>query len=153
MEPEAKSSDSEPENLSPPPVTFELQLPDDWDAEKVVELLEVFQQDVSGFDEMLVDACQTIDTHETNLEAAENSPENQLHLQPIQNPNVSQNQEVQDPDTGAPQNQTEKTQQPNQTRFKQLNEEVLLNIETNQYSASTKKNTKWGIGVFNGNKN
>ncbi|CAC5383685.1 unnamed protein product [Mytilus coruscus] len=40
MEPEV-ISDSELENLSPPPVTFELNFPDDWDTEAVVELLEL----------------------------------------------------------------------------------------------------------------
>jgi hypothetical protein len=37
-------------------------------------------------------------------------------------------------------------------RFKQLDADALLEIEQNQYSAATKKNTKWGIGVFNGTK-
>jgi hypothetical protein len=39
--------------------------------------------------------------------------------------------------------------QQNAARFKTLNED-LHQIEQNQYSESTKKNTKWGIGVFNG---
>ena len=37
-----------------------------------------------------------------------------------------------------------------QKHFKQLNTEALLEIEQNQYSESTKKNTKWGTRVFNG---
>jgi hypothetical protein len=40
--------------------------------------------------------------------------------------------------------------QQNAARFKTLNEEDLHQIEQNQYSESTKKNTKWSIGVFNG---
>ena len=39
----------------------------------------------------------------------------------------------------------------NTQRFKKLTEEDLKAIEINQYSDATKRNTKWGIGVFNGN--
>ena len=31
------------------------------------------------------------------------------------------------------------------SRFKALDDQQLLEIEQNQYSASTKKNTKWGL--------
>ncbi|KAL3866008.1 hypothetical protein ACJMK2_043349 [Sinanodonta woodiana] len=37
----------------------------------------------------------------------------------------------------------------NTQRFKKLTEEDLKAIEINQYSDATKRNTKWGIGVFN----
>ncbi|KAL3881799.1 hypothetical protein ACJMK2_028191 [Sinanodonta woodiana] len=39
----------------------------------------------------------------------------------------------------------------NTQRFKKLTEGELKAIEINQYSDATKRNTKWGIGVFNGN--
>jgi hypothetical protein len=35
-------------------------------------------------------------------------------------------------------------------KFKKLSEEDLKSTEINQYYEATKRNTKWGIGVFNG---
>ncbi|CAC5424288.1 unnamed protein product [Mytilus coruscus] len=168
MEPEVICSDSELENLSPPPVTFELQLPDDWDTVAVVELLEVLQQDVPGFDEMLVEACQNIDSHEITKEPV-NPPQIQndknTKLPQIQNCDTHQNtqqqtvtlkdqntEDLDTADTHQPQaefHQTGHLPIANTSRFKQLDDEALLDIEKNQYSEATKKNTKWGIGVFN----
>ncbi|CAC5412465.1 unnamed protein product [Mytilus coruscus] len=167
MEPEVICSDSELENLPPPPVTFELQIPDNWDTEADVELLEVMQQDVPGFDEMLVEACQTIETHEMTQEPV-NPPQIQndqnLELPQIQNGQNHETHQNQKQHTVTPKDQntqdldTAETPQaefhqsghpPNTSRFKQLDEEALLDIEKNQYSAATKKNTKWVIGVFN----
>ena len=42
-------------------ITFELDLPSEIDADEVLELLEVFQSDVEGFDEMLLDAVKSIE--------------------------------------------------------------------------------------------
>ena len=38
----------------------------------------------------------------------------------------------------------------NHTRFKKLTDGELDEIEANQYSAATRRNTQWGVRVFNG---
>ena len=55
---------SELANLPPMSVSFEVKLRDEIDEEEVVTLLQVLQEDVEGFDEMLLQAVQSIDNHE-----------------------------------------------------------------------------------------
>lgn len=56
----------------PPPVILQLQLSDDRDTEAVVELLDVLQQDAPGFDEMLVEVRQTIETYDITQKPVNN---------------------------------------------------------------------------------
>ncbi|XP_061191007.1 uncharacterized protein LOC133199161 [Saccostrea echinata] len=88
----------------------------------------VLKEDVEGFDGMLLEALQqqnqTEEHCESNVTMAE--PE------PIQNPVSSK-----------------ETPKEEKSRFKCLSEKDLQKIERNQYSEATKRNTKWGIGVFN----
>lgn len=118
------SDDSEA--FEAPPITFDVKLPDDMNSGEVITLLEVLQSDVEGFDQMLIDCAQQNETGsptvmETATEAASQSIPDVIR----QNACTS-------------------------TRFKSLNEEDLHQIEQNQYSEATKKNTKWGIRLFNG---
>ena len=124
-------------NLPPVSVSFEVTLPDDIDEEEVVTLLQVLQEDVEGFDEMLLQAVQSVDNHEQL---------NQTEPQTEQNLQVFAQQHEPEPVPEQPINTT------SLGRFKQLDADALLEIEQNQYSAATKRNTKWGIGVFNGTK-
>jgi len=55
---------SELANLPPVSVSCEVKLPDEIDEEEVITLLQVLQEDVEGFDEMLLQAVQSIDNHE-----------------------------------------------------------------------------------------
>ena len=160
---------SELANLPPVSVSFEVKLPDEIDEEEVVTLLQVLQEDVEGFDEML-QAVQSIDKHEQlnqrepqtdqNLQvsAQQHKPEPVPAQQSEPNlhvvvPQTDQNLKV--PAQHEPNLEVPDEQPINTTtlgRFKQLDADALLEIEQNQYSAATKKNTKWGIGVFNGTK-
>ncbi|CAC5371797.1 unnamed protein product [Mytilus coruscus] len=122
---------------------------------------------------MLVEACQNIDSHEIHVTK---EPVNPPQIQNDKNPKLPQIQNIQNCDTHQNTKQqtvtlkdqntedldTADTHQAefhqtghlpiaNTSRFKQLDDEALLDIEKNQYSEATKKNTKWGIGVFNGN--
>ena len=110
--------------------TFELKLPEEMNTE-VVELFEIMHQEVEGFDEMLLHAInndQTLPVPNTTSAETVNFPAQQLNQEP------------------APIQDSENTSR----RFKTLDKDDLLEIEQNQYSASTKKNTKWEAGVFNG---
>ncbi|XP_062577662.1 uncharacterized protein LOC134239501 [Saccostrea cucullata] len=123
-----ESSDSE-ETFERPLVNFQLSMPPEiTDNSEVLTLLEVLKEDIEGFDDMLLEALQqqnqTEEHCESNVTMAE--PE------PIQNP-VSYKE----------------TPNEEKSRFKCLSEKDLLEIERNQYSDATKRNTKWGIGVFN----
>jgi hypothetical protein len=86
---------------------------------------------------MLLQAVQSVDNHEQL---------NQTEPQTEQNLQVFAQQHEPEPVPEQPINTT------SLGRFKQLDADALLEIEQNQYSAATKKNTKWGIGVFNGTK-
>ena len=123
-----------------PQVTFELNLPEEMNSGEVLSLLEVLQSDVQGFDEMLLNAVIDIQEDQT-LEAV-----TKTELQPSSNTLVSHRNTNLQP---LPDSISEVT---TAQRFKTLQEQDLLEIETNQYSNSTKKNTEWGIGVFNGEK-
>jgi hypothetical protein len=61
MELEADVDMSELANLPPVSVSVEVKLPDEIDEEEVVTLFQVLQEDVEGFDEMLLQAVQSID--------------------------------------------------------------------------------------------
>ena len=137
MELETDVDMSELANLPPVSVSFEVTLPDEIDEEEVVTLLQVLQEDVEGFDEMLLQAVQSVDNHEQL---------NQTEPQTEQNLQVFAQQHEPEPVPEQPINTT------SLGRFKQLDADALLEIEQNQYSAATKKNTKWGIGVFKGTK-
>ncbi|CAG2203130.1 unnamed protein product [Mytilus edulis] len=113
------------------PITFEMQLPEEMNAE-VVELFEIMHQEVEGFDEMLLHAVTSINNDQTLPVPSTTSVET-VDFQ------AQHNQEP------APVQDSDNTSK----RFKNLDKETLLEIEQNQYSASTKKNTKWGVGVFN----
>ncbi|XP_062600805.1 uncharacterized protein LOC134262427 [Saccostrea cucullata] len=93
----------ENESFETPPVTFELNLPEEMNSGEVLSLLEVLHSSTE------------VSHINTNLQPLPDS--------------ISEVTTAQ--------------------RFKTLQEQDLLEIETNQYSNSTKKNTKWGIGVFN----
>jgi hypothetical protein len=134
MELETDVDMSELANLPPVSISFEVTLPDE---EEVVTLLQVLQEDVEGFDEMLLQAVQSVDNHEQL---------NQTEPQTEQNLQVFAQQHEPEPVPEQPISTT------SLGRFKQLDANALLEIEQNQYSATTKKNTKWGIGVFNGTK-
>ncbi|XP_062574457.1 uncharacterized protein LOC134236294 [Saccostrea cucullata] len=129
--------ENENESFETPPVTFELNLPEEMNSGEVLSLLEVLQSDVQGFDEMLLNAVTDIQEDQT-LEAV-----TKTELQPNSSTEVSHINTNLQP---LPDSISEVT---TAQRFKTLQEQDLLEIETNQYSNSTKKNTKWGIGVFN----
>jgi len=124
-----------------PPVSFELQMPEDVeiDPQQVFELFEALQSDIEGFDNMIIETVRNMETIEhvnEQISNADHSNEQQTELQQVQ-----QSVSLSDSDTSSTLPQK---------RFKQLNTEALLEIEQNQYSKSTKKNTKWGTRVFNG---
>jgi DNA-nicking Smr family endonuclease len=124
-----------------PPVTFELQIPEDveMDPQKVFGLFEALQNDIESFDNMVIERVRNMETVEHVNEQifnADHSDEQQTELQQEQQ---SVSLSVSDTSNTLP-----------QKRFKQLNTEALLEIEHNQYSKSTKKKTKWGTRVFNG---
>ena len=126
--------------IEPHGVTFELQMPEGMDTSEVsevLELLEVLHNDIPEFDEMLIEAVNSINQEsecpEVSVEgnqaasqpselvdAQHDQPQSQLHVQ-----------------AGAISKST--------SRFKALDDQQLLEIEHNQYSASTKKNSKWGL--------
>ena len=138
---------SELANLPLVSVSFEVKLPDEIDEEEAVTLLQVLQEDVEEFYEMLLQAVQNIGNHEQL---------NQTEPQTDQNLQVSAQQHEPEPAQHKP-NLEVPDEQPISTTtlglFKQLDANALLAIEQNQYSAATtKKNTNWGIGVFNGTK-
>jgi len=124
-----------------PPVSFELQIPEDVeiDPQQVFELFEALQSDIEGFDNMIIETVRNMETIEhvnEQISNADHSNEQQTELQQVQ-----QSVSLSNSDTSSTLPQK---------RFKQLNTEALLEIEQNQYSKSTKKNTKWGTRVFNG---
>ena len=101
---------------------------------EVLELFEVF--------EMLIEAVNSInqesECHEVSVEG------NQTASQPC---------ELVDAQHDQPQSQLHVQAgaiSKSASRFKVLDDQQLLEIEQNQYSASTKKNTKWGVCVFIG---
>jgi hypothetical protein len=121
MELETDVDMSELANLPPVSISFEVTLPDE---EEVVTLLQVLQEDVEGFDEMLLQAVQSIDNHEQL---------NQTEPQTEQNLQVFAQQHEPEPVPEQPINTT------SLGRFKQLDADALLEIEQNQYSAAKKK--------------
>ena len=133
----------ESEGIQDLPVTFELNLPDDMNNDEVISLMEVLQSDIEGFDEMLLDAV----IHEAENEAEQTESKTTIALktgeQIQQHSNAFQ---TSTPNEQRPVN----SQESSGCRFKTLAEQDLQEIECNKYSNSTKKNTKWGIGVFNG---
>ena len=123
--------------MEPHGVTFELQMPEGMDTSEVsevLELLEVLQNDIPEFDEMLIEAVNSINQES---ECPEVSVEG--------NQTASQPSELVDTHD-QPQSQLQAGAiSKSASRFKVLDDQQLLEIEQNQYSASTKKNTKWGF--------
>ena len=139
---------------------FELVLPDDnvESAEEVKQILEALSTDMEGFEDILanvlnedyVEPCQPCalvakpsaptplnDTAPLYAEATEPKIE---HHEP-----KPQEQKRNEPDA-EPANATAT----GPGRFKKLKTEDLVNIEANQFSEATKRNTQWGVRVFNG---
>ncbi|CAC5384775.1 unnamed protein product [Mytilus coruscus] len=130
-------ADFDTSTLPDVPITFELQLPEDINTDEVVDLFEIMHQEVEGFDEMLLHAVTSINNDQTDTETLQSTTF-------VETVDVQVQQHHQEP---ALIQDSEKTS--NSRRFKNLDKDTLLETEQNQFSASTKKNTKWGDGVFN----
>lgn len=118
---------------------FELDLPSNVDYEEIKSLFDSLQHDVEGFDDIVLNAIETVG-HTNERTTEETNPSTR------QQPNPSSSS-VSD---GASVTKMDET---TQKRFKQLDENALDEMEKEVYSMATKKNTKWGIGVFNGMNN
>ena len=104
------------------------------DSNEVIGLLEVLQSDVQGFDEMLFQAVADIEAAEQpNTENTQAEEPEQMPISPPESNPVSETSTV------------DATVSKEAGRFKQLEDADLLEIERNQYSEATKRNTKWGF--------
>ena len=119
--------------MEPHGVTFELQMPE---VSEVLELLVVLQNDIPKFDEMLIETMNSINQQSEYPEVSVEG-----------NQTASQPSELVDAQHDQPQSQLHVQAG---VISKSASRLKVLEIEQNQYSASTRKNTKWGIGVFNG---
>ena len=136
----------ESEGIQDLPVTFELNLPDDMNTDEVISLMEVLQSDIEGFDEMLLDAV----FHEAESEAEQTESKTTIALKTEKQIQQHSNAFQISASNEQPPGPSDIFLESSGCRFKTLAEQDLQEIECNKYSNSTKKNTKWGIGVFNG---
>ena len=132
---------------------FELILPDDnvESAEEVKQTLEALSTDMEAFEDILANVL-----NEDNVEPCQLSVPNPLNdTAPLYAEATEPQVENHEPKPQVQKRNEPETEPANTTatgpgRFKKLKTEDLVNIESNQYSEATKRNTQWGVRVFNG---
>ena len=109
---------------------FELILDEDNEIapEGVQQILEVLNTDIEGFNDIINSVFEENNPSDTTTSCEPNE-----HIDP-------------EPDT----KEEPPAAEVNNTRFKKLTDGELDDIEANQYSAATRRNTQWGVRVFNG---
>ena len=109
---------------------FELILDEDNEIapEGVQQILEVLNTDIEGFNDIINSVFEENNPCDTTTSCEPNE-----HIDP-------------EPDT----KEEPPAVEVNNTRFKKLTDGELGEIEANQYSAATRRNTQWGVRVFNG---
>lgn len=162
------------ESLTPSPKIlygdFELVVPEDGEmpAEQIKQILEALETDVEGFQDILTNVLKNENQEGTQPEALANprfSTSNDNHLiaedskitstvnnelNAISNDSEHENMAIEENKENQIDSKDLSELQNSTGRFKKLKTEDLNAIEENQYSEATKRNTKWGVGVFNG---